>query len=266
MQTLITLLVAALTIWFFLALIKPKKFASFLKTKPRLKLIPIYLLAVFLLGAVSNATMTPEERAERAAQAEVRAAQEEQEKIKKQLKENKFASSLNLSNIEQANTIEEFLKSLDISDIKTITHDENLDEPDTGIKGYRLENNEFKNIILYMNPNQTVQAVRYNAQNLYKDGTIYNKISDITLKFDQMSNMQIASEKAIKRLLKAPSTADFSDINETRFTINNGIASVHGYVDAQNSFGAKLRSSYITQFNVKTGELLHLNFDGNDIF
>lgn len=58
--------------------------------------------------------------------------------------------------------------------------------------------------------------------------------------------------------LKAPSTAVFSAINETKIEqkldtyVNDGVTrgkwSVAGYVDSQNSYGAQLRASFKCEF------------------
>jgi len=56
------------------------------------------------------------------------------------------------------------------------------------------------------------------------------------------SNAAVAQcESAIKDQLKAPSTADFSD---ERYTDNDPSWLVTGNVDAENSFGAKIRSFF----------------------
>lgn len=51
-----------------------------------------------------------------------------------------------------------------------------------------------------------------------------------------------ACEKSIKNQLKAPSTADFS--NERATKSGSSAYEVDGDVDAENSFGAKLRDSW----------------------
>jgi len=61
-----------------------------------------------------------------------------------------------------------------------------------------------------------------------------------------MSHVRYHCQEAVEKRLKAPSTASFSGQYET--TIYEVTPSqryrVAGYVDAQNSFGAKLRKSY----------------------
>ena len=58
----------------------------------------------------------------------------------------------------------------------------------------------------------------------------------------------VIAERAIKAQLKAPSTADFSGLFDTQVAhLKDGGPNkwiVKGYVDAQNSFGAKIRNNY----------------------
>lgn len=60
---------------------------------------------------------------------------------------------------------------------------------------------------------------------------------------DDSDILQIA-EDAVKQNLKAPSTATFSSIRETQIKRSGNTWTVSGWVDAQNSFGAMLRSEY----------------------
>jgi hypothetical protein len=64
--------------------------------------------------------------------------------------------------------------------------------------------------------------------------------SNSTEHFDQ-SHMQVIAENEVKENLKAPSTASFSNISVSQ---NGNTWTVTGYVDAQNSFGAMIRSSF----------------------
>lgn len=55
---------------------------------------------------------------------------------------------------------------------------------------------------------------------------------------------KVLSESAVKSLLKAPSTAQFPSEEVRVFLIADSSVVIKGAVDAQNSFGAMLRSSY----------------------
>ncbi|GAB3021652.1 hypothetical protein [Bowmanella dokdonensis] len=70
-------------------------------------------------------------------------------------------------------------------------------------------------------------------------------------------------ELAVKNRLKAPASADFSGVSETTVTeqrvtqMEGGdrkvIYQVSGWVDAQNSYGATIRNSYICEVEGRTG-------------
>lgn len=52
------------------------------------------------------------------------------------------------------------------------------------------------------------------------------------------------SKNAVKPLLKAPSTASFTDEGQNVYLESDSTVTVKGYVDAQNSFGAMIRTGY----------------------
>ncbi len=58
------------------------------------------------------------------------------------------------------------------------------------------------------------------------------------------------AENVVRSMLKAPKTADFSNDRYTRYgDLDTGGCYVSGDVDAQNGFGAMLRSHYIVKFD-----------------
>lgn len=71
---------------------------------------------------------------------------------------------------------------------------------------------------------------------------------------------RVCQEKFIPERLKAPSTADFSDV---QVTSSGHVYTVTGNVDAQNSFGAKVRSTFtcIVQDTGKTWRLQSATVD-----
>jgi hypothetical protein len=56
----------------------------------------------------------------------------------------------------------------------------------------------------------------------------------------------IECKESVRARLKAPSTADFAGISEVKFReLNTGRYEVGAWVDAQNSFGAKIRTLFM---------------------
>lgn len=76
-------------------------------------------------------------------------------------------------------------------------------------------------------------------------------------------------EHMVKKVLKAPSTADFASLWEQSIgESRDGTWHVAGHVDAQNSFGAKLRSTYTCKMQISGDAVTvkELVFDGKTIF
>jgi hypothetical protein len=70
-----------------------------------------------------------------------------------------------------------------------------------------------------------------------------------------------ACERAVGTELKAPSTADYSGYTGSTVTNNSGTYHVSGHVDSENSFGAKIRTSFACDLR-DTGDnwdLVHIN-------
>ena len=57
------------------------------------------------------------------------------------------------------------------------------------------------------------------------------------------------AQMQIERVLKAPSTASFESCGNMRWQVNGGIITIQMNVDAQNSFGAKLRNTFEVKLN-----------------
>lgn len=63
---------------------------------------------------------------------------------------------------------------------------------------------------------------------------------------ESISMAKVMSEKLISQRLKAPSTAEFTNDPKISY-VGDSTYEVIGYVDSQNSFGAKLRMNYTAQ-------------------
>ena len=70
---------------------------------------------------------------------------------------------------------------------------------------------------------------------------------------DEMGFAWAAAKQEVKGKLKAPSTAKFPTYNDATIKKNGKKFKVVGYVDAENSYGAKLRVTFTVEFE-KTGE------------
>ena len=67
--------------------------------------------------------------------------------------------------------------------------------------------------------------------------------------FDEF-DAKVVAESEVKEILKSPSTAKFSSYSQTRITNDGDVWKVTGWVDAQNGFGATIRSDYSVKFTM----------------
>lgn len=59
----------------------------------------------------------------------------------------------------------------------------------------------------------------------------------------------LCAEDIVKQFLKAPSTAEVCPVDEMQIThLGNGEYMITGWVDAENSYGAMLRSDFIVTY------------------
>lgn len=74
-------------------------------------------------------------------------------------------------NIDVASSIVGALNHCGVQTVTSVTGDSTLDNMNKdGEKGYRVEATEVSNVILYMNPDNTVNMIRWNDTDLYSDG------------------------------------------------------------------------------------------------
>lgn len=93
-----------------------------------------------------------------------------------------------------------------------------------------------------------------------------------TLSLDELLRIKDACKDVVDQVLKAPSTAEYpgswyDPLNGWGMQKKNNIVTVTSYVDAENSFGAKLRTTFIIQFKMNddgSGSLTYFKF-GNKV-
>lgn len=78
-------------------------------------------------------------------------------------------------------------------------------------------------------------------------------------------NYQTWTEEAVKSLLKSPKSADFAGFDGWSIARNQYYVAVQSYVDAQNSFGAELRSEFTFIYFTGTDTIAYAVFDGEVI-
>ena len=78
----------------------------------------------------------------------------------------------------------------------------------------------------------------------------------------EKTDYQIYTQNNVKSILKSPKSADFPNINNWEFGKNNFYVVAQSYVDAQNSFGATIRSEFTFIYSVDSSTVLYAIFDG----
>ena len=78
-------------------------------------------------------------------------------------------------------------------------------------------------------------------------------------------NYMTSTEYTVKSLLKSPKSADFAGGNGWNFGQNQYYVAVQSYVDAQNSFGAEIRSEFTFIYFADTSTIAYAVFDGEVI-
>lgn len=68
------------------------------------------------------------------------------------------------------------------------------------------------------------------------------------------------AEDTVEAQLKAPSSAKFSNKNETSISVHNNVWIVSGWVEAQNSFGATIRNKYTVQITFINSDNYTIDF------
>ena len=87
----------------------------------------------------------------------------------------------------------------------------------------------------------------------------------LPMDISEKSNYQYWTQETVKSLLKAPKSADFPNITEWAIVANPFYVAAQSYVDAQNSFGAEVRSEFTFIYITGTSEIVYAVFDGEVI-
>lgn len=177
---------------------------------------------------------------------------------------NKIVKTIQLQNKKQLDDITAALKSTEI-DPEKIKSWKTTNQSDTSGRKYYSFSMDGKsyNYGVWINPNLSVHSVMFSGITLFKDGKLIEKISDNIPSEKEVQHMQKQVERVVKANLKAPSTAKFSNF---KFRKIHGVGIVSGFVDAQNSFGAMIRTHFSASFDFKqNGTMTKVEIDGNEL-
>ncbi|MEX1143239.1 MAG: hypothetical protein WEC16_00220 [Anaerolineales bacterium] len=96
-------------------------------------------------------------------------------------------------------------------------------------------------------------------------GGVLDRITNYILTAGEKGEYQVATQVLVQEALKAPSTAVFQQ-SQWNIVRERDIVWVQAYVDAQNSFGAQIRSPFTAQWSHSTGNILYLEIDGQVVY
>lgn len=102
--------------------------------------------------------------------------------------------------------------------------------------------------------------VKFSSAQIYADG----KVQVLFLSAEEKNKWRVTSQLIVNDQLKAPKTAEYPSASEWSIFSDLEIVRVASYVDAQNSFGAMIRSEFMITFD-HNGKILSFIFDGKEL-
>lgn len=164
---------------------------------------------------------------------------------------------------DEAKSIEDVLKECDITDYQEVKADEGLNKAWTkSDKGFRIEVQDGMEVLMWLNKNNKVIVLKYGDNMLYKKGKVKAKFTDYVLSSEEVVQWKVECQSQVKAMLKSPSSAKFGG---WKYGKNKKQIIVQGYVDAENSFGAEIRSQFQFKINRKTEAITSFIFDGQEL-
>lgn len=103
-----------------------------------------------------------------------------------------------------------------------------------------------------------------NTVKIMYDRTYFGDLPRMAMSSSDQIDLKIRCENGVKEALKSPSTAKFPNIDEWYFGKDKEKIVVQSYVDAQNSFGAMLRSKFQVTFTPDGDTVTSFIFDGKE--
>lgn len=154
--------------------------------------------------------------------------------------------------------------------ISRIEYDETLDNTyGEGNKGYRISYEiydvYFSDVELFLKPDGSVSVIKWETKNLYIDGEVIDDIRNYFMTAKERNEYVEHSQRAIKEILKSPSSAKFPNVSYWYLKKNEGKVIIESYVDSQNSFGAMIRADFQITIDFKTKRITSLIFEGKRV-
>ena len=154
--------------------------------------------------------------------------------------------------------------------IETITDIKTIVESDGTWYSCRIKSDKYYGSgVVNIVPKKGLESLNWGGATIYNSETLKKSrhLDDYALPYGADASYMLQVENTIKNYLKSPSTAKFpsrffSDDWSFEYSYKDGIATVSSYVDAQNAFGAMIRSPFIVKIDVKKNAVIYINLDG----
>lgn len=108
---------------------------------------------------------------------------------------------------------------------------------------YYVQDDKYGRVFFGIKDGKLVTIENQQGVKVYASDNKICDLVDVTLTDAQVAEYQVIAQNAVKNKLKAPSTADFDNLKVLKD--KSGSVLISGTVDAQNSFGAKIRNSFL---------------------
>lgn len=108
---------------------------------------------------------------------------------------------------------------------------------------YYVQDDKYGRVFFAIKDNKLSVIENQQGVKVYVSDNKICDLADVTLTDAQVVEYQVIAQNAVKNKLKAPSTADFDNLKVMKD--KSGSVLITGTVDAQNSFGAKIRNSFM---------------------
>ena len=164
---------------------------------------------------------------------------------------------------DEAKAIEDILKQCDITDYQDVKADKGLNGAwNKKDKGYRVETQDGDEVLMWLTQKNKVLVLKYADNMLYKKGKAKAKLTDYVLSSEEVTKWEVECKSQVEAMLKSPSSAKFGG---WKYGKDKNQIVVQGYVDAENSFGAEIRSQFQFKINRKTEAITSFIFDGQEL-
>lgn len=102
--------------------------------------------------------------------------------------------------------------------------------------------------VRFMGKENKVTTVSSTQGVFYSDGKVENKMEDLFLTQDEWTQLVVTAQIDVEDILKSPKSAEHPNRSDYIIKRDGENYEVTSYVDADNSFGAKIRTYYIVKY------------------